>query len=37
MLPALRDCAAAIALQAGLKRSSHDQDDPDSRSQVRPV
>jgi len=37
MLPALRNCAAAIALQAGLKRSSHDPDDQDSRSQVRPV
>jgi DNA-binding IclR family transcriptional regulator len=37
MLPALQDCAEAIALQAGLKReeeSAHEREDPHSHSQV---
>ena len=39
MLPALRNCADAIALQAGLKREedTHEREDSDSRSEVRTV
>jgi DNA-binding IclR family transcriptional regulator len=39
MLPALQNCAEAIALQAGLKREgeANERDDPHSRPQVRPV
>ena len=39
MLPALRSCAEAIALQAGLKREgeAHERDDPHSGAQVRSV
>jgi DNA-binding IclR family transcriptional regulator len=37
MLPSLRNCAEAIALQAGLKRGPNEQDDPRGRPQVRTV